>query len=47
MGSNLELDMGGTSRTPDSITYLTCTTVVNRDLPWVMEDQAAVGLVAN
>ncbi|KAF4976560.1 hypothetical protein FZEAL_6794 [Fusarium zealandicum] len=38
MGSNLELDMGGTTRTPDSVTYLTCTTVGNRDLPWVMDD---------
>ncbi|KAM5348595.1 hypothetical protein ACJ41O_008419 [Fusarium nematophilum] len=38
MGSNLELDMGGTTRTPDSITYLTCTTVANRDLPWHMDD---------
>ncbi|KAF5024999.1 hypothetical protein F66182_2950 [Fusarium sp. NRRL 66182] len=47
MGSNLELDMGGTTRTPDSITYLTCINVGNRDLPWVMEDQATVGLVAN
>ncbi|KAH7173711.1 uncharacterized protein B0J16DRAFT_195898 [Fusarium flagelliforme] len=47
MGSNLELDMGDTSRTPDSITYLTCTTVGNRDLPWVMDDQNTVGLVAN
>jgi hypothetical protein len=47
MGSNLELDMGGTSRTPDSVTYLTCINVGNRDLPWVMEDQTTVGLVAN
>lgn len=38
MGSGLELDMGGTSRTADGITYLTCTTVGNRDLPWPVED---------
>ncbi|KAJ4308163.1 hypothetical protein N0V84_012261 [Fusarium piperis] len=44
MGSNLELDMGGTSRTPDSITYLTCTNVGTRDLPWLMMDDPTVGL---
>ncbi|KLP12255.1 uncharacterized protein Y057_11966 [Fusarium fujikuroi] len=47
MGSNLELDMGGTSRTPDSVSYLTCINVGNRDLPWVTEDQTTVGLVTN
>ena len=34
MGSCLELDLAGGSRTADSITYLTCTTVGDRDLPW-------------
>ncbi|KAK7403465.1 hypothetical protein QQX98_010786 [Neonectria punicea] len=38
MTSGLELDMNGTSRSADSITYLTCTTVTNRDLPWEVED---------
>ncbi|KPM45799.1 hypothetical protein AK830_g813 [Neonectria ditissima] len=38
MASGLELDMNGTSRAADSITYLTCTTVTNRDLPWEVED---------
>ncbi|EWG52579.1 hypothetical protein FVEG_11295 [Fusarium verticillioides 7600] len=47
MSSNLELDMGGTSRTPDSVSYLTCINVGNRDLPWVMEDHTTVGLVTN
>ncbi|CAM1509336.1 Fc.00g030750.m01.CDS01 [Cosmosporella sp. VM-42] len=38
MGSGLELDMNGTSRTADGISYLTCTAVGNRDLPWPVED---------
>ena len=38
MGSGLELDMGGSSRAADGITYLTCTAVGNRDLPWPVED---------
>lgn len=38
MGSGLELDMGGSSRTADGIGYLTCTAVGNRDLPWPVED---------
>lgn len=37
MGSNLELDMGGTSRAGESIAYLTCTAVGSRDLPWDMD----------
>ncbi|KAM4066901.1 hypothetical protein HRG_000913 [Hirsutella rhossiliensis] len=37
LGSGLELDMGGSSRTSESIGYLTCTTVGNRDLPWPVE----------
>lgn len=36
MGSNLELDMGGSNRSGDTIAYLTCTAVGNRDLPWDM-----------
>ncbi|KAF5008289.1 hypothetical protein FDECE_5427 [Fusarium decemcellulare] len=42
MGSNLELDQGGTTRAPDSVTYLTCTNVGERDLPWIMDDQAVL-----
>ncbi|KAF7543202.1 hypothetical protein G7Z17_g10926 [Cylindrodendrum hubeiense] len=38
MTSSLELDMNGSSRAADGITYLTCTTVTNRDLPWDVED---------
>ncbi|KAI9155367.1 hypothetical protein HJFPF1_07949 [Paramyrothecium foliicola] len=38
MGSGLELDMGGSSRAADGITYLTCTALGNRDLPWPVED---------
>ncbi|KZZ94929.1 hypothetical protein AAL_05040 [Moelleriella libera RCEF 2490] len=38
LGSGLELDMAGSSRTSDGITYLTCTAVGNRDLPWPVED---------
>jgi hypothetical protein len=38
MGSGLELDMNGSSRAADGITYLTCTAVGNRDLPWPVED---------
>ncbi|KAH7311648.1 hypothetical protein B0I35DRAFT_357458 [Stachybotrys elegans] len=38
MGSGLELDLNGSSRAADGITYLTCTTVGNRDLPWPVED---------
>lgn len=37
MGSELELDMGG-SRTAEGISYLICTAVGNRDLPWPVED---------
>ncbi|KAG5922525.1 hypothetical protein E4U42_005437 [Claviceps africana] len=37
LGSGLELDMSGSSRTSDSITYLTCTAVGNRDLPWPVD----------
>lgn len=32
--SGLELDMAGGSRTADGISYLTCITVSDRDLPW-------------
>lgn len=38
MGSNLELDMNGPGRAGDSISYLTCTTVTNRDLPWDVDE---------
>jgi hypothetical protein len=38
MGSGLELDMGGSNRAADGITYLTCTALGNRDLPWPVED---------
>ncbi|KAK2593973.1 hypothetical protein QQS21_008332 [Conoideocrella luteorostrata] len=37
LGSGLELDMAGTSRTSDGISYLTCTAVGNRDLPWPVD----------
>ncbi|QPG93718.1 hypothetical protein C2857_001990 [Epichloe festucae Fl1] len=37
LGSGLELDMAGSSRTSDGITYLTCTAVGNRDLPWPVD----------
>lgn len=37
MGSGLELDLSG-SRGADGISYLTCTAVGNRDLPWAVED---------
>ncbi|KAG6010851.1 hypothetical protein E4U54_008320 [Claviceps lovelessii] len=37
LGSGLELDMAGSSRISDSITYLTCTAVGNRDLPWPVD----------
>ncbi|KAG5930632.1 hypothetical protein E4U53_002195 [Claviceps sorghi] len=37
LASGLELDMSGSSRTSDSITYLTCTAVGNRDLPWPVD----------
>ncbi|KFA50572.1 hypothetical protein S40293_03053 [Stachybotrys chartarum IBT 40293] len=38
MNSGLELDMSGSSRASEGITYLTCTSVGNRDLPWPVED---------
>ncbi|KAH7160641.1 hypothetical protein EDB81DRAFT_839143 [Dactylonectria macrodidyma] len=38
MTSGLELDMNGSTRAADGITYLTCTTVTNRDLPWDVDD---------
>ncbi|KND92670.1 hypothetical protein TOPH_02704 [Tolypocladium ophioglossoides CBS 100239] len=38
LGSALELDLGGSSRTSESISYLTCTAVGNRDLPWPVDD---------
>ncbi|KAI9901232.1 hypothetical protein N3K66_003049 [Trichothecium roseum] len=38
MGSGLELDMAGSSRTVEGIGYLTCTAVGHRDLPWPVED---------
>ncbi|POR35697.1 Uncharacterized protein TPAR_04105 [Tolypocladium paradoxum] len=38
LGSGLELDLGGSSRTSESISYLTCTAVGNRDLPWPVDD---------
>ncbi|KAI6783681.1 uncharacterized protein J7T54_005710 [Emericellopsis cladophorae] len=34
MGSSLELDLGGSGRVVEGISYLTCTAVANRDLPW-------------
>ncbi|KAJ6440789.1 major facilitator superfamily transporter [Purpureocillium lavendulum] len=37
LGSGLELDLAGSSRTSDSIGYLTCTAVGNRDLPWLTD----------
>lgn len=37
LGSGLELDMAGSSRTSEGISYLTCTAVGNRDLPWPVE----------
>ena len=37
MGSGLELDLGG-SRAGEGISYLTCTAVGNRDLPWAVDD---------
>lgn len=37
MGSGLELDLGG-GRGAEGITYLTCTAVGNRDLPWAIDD---------
>ncbi|TWU75656.1 hypothetical protein ED733_007194 [Metarhizium rileyi] len=37
LGSGLELDSAGSSRTSDGISYLTCTAVGNRDLPWPLE----------
>lgn len=38
MTSGLELDMNGSTRAADAISYLTCTTVTNRDLPWDVDD---------
>ena len=38
MGSELELDLCGPSRAADGISYLTCTAVGNRDLPWAVEN---------
>jgi hypothetical protein len=38
LGSGLELDMAGSSRTSEGISYLTCTAVGNRDLPWPVEE---------
>lgn len=38
MNSGLELDLSGSSRVADSIGYLTCTEVGNRDLPWTVEE---------
>lgn len=38
LGSGLELDMGGSGRGSEAIGYLTCTTVGNRDLPWLLDD---------
>lgn len=38
LGSALELDLGGSSRTSEGISYLTCTAVGNRDLPWPVDD---------
>ncbi|PNY23906.1 Uncharacterized protein TCAP_06148 [Tolypocladium capitatum] len=38
LGSALELDLGGSSRSSESIGYLTCTAVGNRDLPWPVDD---------
>ncbi|GJN73325.1 hypothetical protein PLICBS_007403 [Purpureocillium lilacinum] len=37
LGSGLELDLAGSSRTSDGISYLTCTAVGNRDLPWLTD----------
>ncbi|PHH78128.1 hypothetical protein CDD83_4047 [Cordyceps sp. RAO-2017] len=37
LGSGLELDVGSSSRESDGISYLTCTTVGYRDLPWPVE----------
>lgn len=37
LGSGLELDLAGPSRTSEGISYLTCTAVGNRDLPWPVE----------
>lgn len=37
MGSELELDLCG-SRGAESINYLTCTSVGNRDLPWAVDE---------
>lgn len=34
MGSGLELDINGPGRGAEAIGYLTCTTVMDRDLPW-------------
>ncbi|KAL6852901.1 hypothetical protein ACO1O0_007449 [Amphichorda felina] len=38
MGSDLELELSGSSRAADGIGYLTCTAVGSRDLPWALED---------
>ncbi|GFP57202.1 hypothetical protein ACSS6W_010554 [Trichoderma asperelloides] len=38
MNSGLELDLSGSSRVADSIAYLTCTEVGNRDLPWSVDE---------
>ncbi|KAL6860966.1 hypothetical protein J3F83DRAFT_763102 [Trichoderma novae-zelandiae] len=38
MNSGLELDLSGSSRVADSIGYLTCTEVGNRDLPWTVDE---------
>lgn len=37
LGSGLELDMAGSSRTSEGISYLTCTAVGSRDLPWPVD----------
>ncbi|KAH6605022.1 hypothetical protein Trco_006729 [Trichoderma cornu-damae] len=38
MNSGLELDLSGSGRVADSIGYLTCTEVGNRDLPWSVDE---------
>lgn len=38
MGSGLELDLQGGSRAAEGIGYLTCTKVVDRDIPWTVGD---------
>jgi hypothetical protein len=38
MGSGLELDMAGSGRAIESVGYLTCIAVGDRDLPWPMEE---------